>query len=112
MCRTRSIDIMVLHSITDGIAKMIIHEVISCTQTNSGMRLSDMPTARCLKTVVMTATADERLLTSITETICDHKSIRWPGANVGPDSGRYENQPMSGAMLHKTPRYSAAPAMK
>src|SRR3982750_4292112 len=102
MCRTRSIDISVLHSITDGIAKMIIHDVINCTQTKSGMRFSDMPTARCLKTVVMTAMADERLLTSIIDTICDHRSMRWPGAYVGPDSGRYENQPMSGAMLQNT----------
>ena len=38
-------------SITAGIAKMIMNAVTSIAQTNSGMRLSDMPGARSLKTV-------------------------------------------------------------
>src|SRR5689334_6649630 len=103
MCGRRSIDIIVLHSMTDGMAKRIIHAVISWVQTKIGMRLSDIPGARCLKIVVTIATAAERLLTSISETICDHKSIRWPGENAGPASGRYENHPISGPMLHKSP---------
>ena len=52
----------VLASITAGIAKMIMNDVTSIAQTKSGMRLSDMPGARCLKTVTMisTATAERR----------------------------------------------------
>ena len=45
-----------------GIAKMMQKEVTSIDQTNSGMRSSDMPGARCLKTVttISTATAQRR----------------------------------------------------
>ena len=39
--------------ITAGMAKMIMKEVTSIAQTKSGMRLSDMPGARCLRTVTI-----------------------------------------------------------
>ena len=35
-----------------------MNAVTTCAQTNSGMRLSDMPGARSLKTVTMISTAD------------------------------------------------------
>ena len=44
-------------SITAGIAKMTMNAVTSIAQTNSGMRSSDMPGARSLKTVTMISTA-------------------------------------------------------
>ena len=64
---------------TAGIAKMIMNDVTSCAQTNSGMRLSDMPGARCLKTVVMISTAPTSVLISTSVTICDQTSTRLPG---------------------------------
>ena len=51
---------MVLASMTAGIAKMIMKEVTSIAQTKSGMRLSDMPGARCLKMVTMSSTATDQ----------------------------------------------------
>ena len=70
----------------------------SIAQTNSGMRLIDMPGARCLKTVTMISTATTRAEISVRVIIWVQKSERLPGdilrageghigepAAVGPD---------------------------
>ena len=63
---------------TDGIAKMTMNEVTTCAQTKSGSRFSDMPTARCLKTVVMISTAPTSPEISVSVIICAQKSTRLP----------------------------------
>ena len=47
-------------TITAGIAKMIMNDVTSIAQTNSGMRLSVMPGARSLKMVTMMLDRDRQ----------------------------------------------------
>ena len=77
----------VLASITAGIAKMIMNAVTSIAQTNSGMRLSDMPGARSLKIVVMMLTAAASAEISVKVIICAQMSTRLPGEYSGPASG-------------------------
>ena len=84
---SRSIESIVLHSVTAGIANRIMNDAISTDHTNSGTRLSDMPGARSLKTVAMTLTAPDMLPISTSVTICDQASTRLPGEYSGPDSG-------------------------
>src|SRR5579883_1574330 len=75
----RSAASMVLDSMTAGMAKMIMNDVTTMTQTNSGIRLRDMPGARCLNTVATISTAPARLLISTRVTIWDQASTRLPG---------------------------------
>ncbi len=75
----RSVASIVLQSMTDGIAKMTMNDVAIWAQTNSGMRLSDIPGARSLNAVVMISTAPISVLISTIVTICDQTSTRLPG---------------------------------
>ena len=70
---------MVLQSMTDGMAKMIMNDVAIWAQTNSGMRRSDIPGARSLNAVVRISTAPASVLISTIVTICDQMSTRFPG---------------------------------
>ena len=70
-----------------GIAMMMRNEVTSMLQTNSGMRSSDMPGARCLKIVTAISTATASAETSVKVIICAQMSARLPAPNCGPDSG-------------------------
>jgi hypothetical protein len=47
---------MTLPIISGGMAKMIMNDITSIAQTNSGMRFSVMPGARCLKIVTISST--------------------------------------------------------
>ena len=67
---------------------MIMNAATSCAQTKSGMRLSDMPGARILNVVTMMFTAAQSAAISVKVTSCAQTSMRWPGENCGPDSGR------------------------
>ena len=78
---------MVLAIMTAGIAMMIMKDVTSMAQTNSGMRSSDMPGARCLRTVTTISTATASAETSVKVIICAQMSARLPAAYCGPDSG-------------------------
>ena len=42
---------------TQGMANSIMKDCTSIAQTNSGIRFSDMPGARCLKMVTISSTA-------------------------------------------------------
>ena len=95
----RSIDSIVLHSMTAGIAKRIMNPVMTCDQTNRGSRFSPIPGAFCLKTVVMISTAPTSVLISTSVTICDHRSTRLPTPYSGPDNGTYANHPTSGPVF-------------
>ncbi len=64
---------------TDGIAKMTMNEVTSIAQTNSGMRLIDIPGARSLKTVTTISTATASPATSVNVISWAQKSERLPG---------------------------------
>ena len=76
-----------LATITAGIAKMIRNEVTNIAHTNSGIRSSVMPGARCLNTVTMISTATASADNSVKVTICAQTSARLPGENSGPESG-------------------------
>jgi hypothetical protein len=78
---------IVLASITAGMAKTTMNEVTSIAQTKSGMRLSDMPGARCFKTVVMMLTAAASDEISVKVIICAQTSTLLPGEYSGPESG-------------------------
>src|SRR4051794_32920129 len=90
---------MVLATITAGMAKMMRKDVTSIDQTNTGMRSSVMPGARCLNVVTMISTATASADTSVKVIICAHTSARFPGEYSGPESGTYANQPMSGPIF-------------
>ncbi len=66
---------------------MTMNAVTSMLQTNSGMRLSDMPGARCLNTVTTISTATASADTSVKVIICAHMSARLPAPYCGPESG-------------------------
>jgi hypothetical protein len=53
-----------LATTSGGMAKMIMNAVTSMAHTKSGIRLSDMPGARCRKTVTMSSTAATSAATS------------------------------------------------
>jgi hypothetical protein len=84
---SRSIESIVLHSVTAGMAKRIMNDAMRIDQTNSGMRLRLMPGARHFRivTIIDTAPAIEPISTSVT--ICDHTSTRFPGLKSGPARG-------------------------
>ena len=73
--------------ITDGIAKMIMKATTRNAQTMSGMRVIDMPGARCLKIVTTRFTAVASADSSVKVIICAQTSTRLPGEKAGPDSG-------------------------
>jgi len=77
----------VLATITAGIAMMTTNEVTSIDHTNSGMRSSDMPGARCLRTVTTISTETASAETSVKVIIWAQMSARLPGAYCGPESG-------------------------
>ena len=83
----RSMDQAVLASMTAGIANMTMKEVTSIAQTNSGMRLSDMPGARSLKMVVVMIDRDHQARSSVNVISCAQKSARLPSPYSGPASG-------------------------
>ena len=70
-----------------GIAMMTMNEVTSIDHTNSGMRSSDMPGARCLRTVTTISTETASAETSVKVIIWAQISARLPAAYCGPDSG-------------------------
>ena len=74
-------------SATDGIAKMIITDVTSIAQANSGIRAKVIPGARILRMVQTRTTAAASADTSVKVIICAQMSARLPGENSGPDSG-------------------------
>ena len=78
---------MVLATMIAGIAMMIRNDVTSIDHTNSGMRSSDMPGARCLKTVTTISTATASADTSVKVIICAQISARLPAPYCGPESG-------------------------
>src|ERR1051325_9047761 len=80
----RSIESIVEHSVTAGIAKRIMNATTSCAQTKIGIRFNDIPGARCVKMVVMMHTAEDIEAISTIVTICDHRSTRCTGENHGP----------------------------
>src|SRR5689334_10215259 len=94
---------MPLANMMEGMAKMTMKEVTTIAQTKIGIRLSDMPTAFCLNTVVMISTAVTRPEISVSVIIWDQKSARLPGEYSGPESGTYANQPASAPILSTKP---------
>jgi hypothetical protein len=77
----------VLASMTPGMANTIMNEATRIAQINSGMRLSDMPGARCLKIVTISCTATPSAESSVKVTICAQKSAHLPGEYSGPAKG-------------------------
>jgi hypothetical protein len=61
--------------------------ITSIAHTKSGIRLSDMPGARCLKIVTMICVAPMSPDISVNVTVCAQMSTRFPGENSGPESG-------------------------
>ena len=76
-----------LASMMAGIAMITRKEVTSIDHTNSGMRSSDMPGARCLRMVTTISTDTASAETSVKVIICAQMSARLPAAYCGPDSG-------------------------
>ena len=76
-----------LESMTAGMANTVMNAVTSIAQTNSGMRLSDIPGARCFRIVTIIWTAIPSADSSVNVTICAQKSMRLPGEYSGPASG-------------------------
>ena len=92
---------------------MIMNDVTTWAHTNSGMRLSDMPGARCLNTVVRFTTAPASAEISVSVIMSAQMSTRWPGAYCGPESGTYANHPASApAFTSNPPQRSKPPARK
>jgi hypothetical protein len=56
-------------------------------QAKSGIRLSDMPGARCLRIVVISSTAPASAATSVKVISWAQTSVRFPGLYSGPASG-------------------------
>src|SRR5439155_9468262 len=77
----------VLATTIAGIARMIKNEVTSIDQTNSGMRSSDIPGARCFNTVTTISTATASADSSVKVIICAQISARLPEPYCGPDNG-------------------------
>ena len=73
--------------ITAGIAKIIMKLITIIDQTNSGMRLSDMPGQRCLNDGHHQLDGDDQPEISVKVIICDHVSMPLPGEYCGPESG-------------------------
>src|SRR5437762_13932008 len=73
--------------ITAGIAKMTMTIEISIAHTKRGMRLSDMPGARCLNTVTMSEEATIRAETSVKLMIWTQASTLWPVEYCDEPSG-------------------------
>jgi hypothetical protein len=70
---------VVLANITDGMANITMNDVTSMAHTYSGTRLSVMPGARSLKTVVTRMIDDSSPDASVKVIICAHMSTRLPG---------------------------------
>ena len=66
---------------------MTTNEVTSIDHTNSGMRSSDMPGARCFRMVTTISTETASAETSVKVIIWPQRSARLPGAYCGPESG-------------------------
>jgi len=89
----------VLAVTTDGIENTVMNDTTSIAQTKMGMRLSDMPGARCLHSVTMISTAATSPTISVNVTTCAQTSVRFPWEYSGPESGTYADQPTSGPMF-------------
>src|SRR6266404_6880057 len=89
-----------------------MNDMITWDDTKSGTRLSDIPGARCLKTVVMISTAPMRPAISVKVIICAQTSIRLPGEYAGPASGTYANHPASGPVFAKNATYNSTPPIR
>ncbi len=70
---------MTLPTIRGGIANTIMNMVTSMAHTNKGIRLSDMPSARCLNTVTISSTAATSAEISMNVIIVAQKSRPSPG---------------------------------
>jgi hypothetical protein len=70
---------MLVTSMTDGKAKIVISEAISIAHRKTGMRASVMPGGRILRIVAMTLTEAASAATSVKVIICAQMSTRWPG---------------------------------
>jgi hypothetical protein len=68
-------------------AMMTQKEVTSMAQTNSGIRSSDMPGARCFSTVTTISTATASAAISVKVIICARMSARLPLPYCGRESG-------------------------
>src|SRR5690348_13488690 len=82
----RSSSSMLLESITAGMAKITMNDNTSFSQRIIGMRLSDMPGARCFRIVAARHTAVASAEVSVKVIICAQKSTRFPGEKSGPES--------------------------
>ena len=78
---------MVVATTIAGNDRMMVKAVTSIAQTNSGMRSSVMPGARCLNTVTTISTAMASAAISVKVIIWAQTSARLPAPNCGPDSG-------------------------
>jgi hypothetical protein len=58
-----------------GMAKTIMNPITRIDHTNTGMRLSDIPGARCLRMVTMSPTAPTSAATSSSTTTTTHTSM-------------------------------------
>ena len=70
--------------ITDGIAKMIMKDVTTYAQTNTGTRLRVMPGARIFIAVTMISIAPTSAAISVNVIICAQMSTRFPGEMPAP----------------------------
>ncbi len=68
-----------LATITAGMANSTMNWVTRIAQTKRGMRFSDMPGARILKMVVISATATSIAESSLKVTSCAQMSAPLPG---------------------------------
>jgi hypothetical protein len=83
----RSIASIMLAVAMNGIATSTMNDMMTMDHTNSGTRFSDIPGARCLKTVAMISIAATMAAISVNVIICAQMSTRLPGENSGPASG-------------------------
>jgi hypothetical protein len=68
-------------------ANTAINEVTRILQTNSGILFSDIPGARCLKIVMMSVTATQRIEISVNVIIWAQMSDPFVGSNCDSESG-------------------------
>ncbi len=71
---------MLVTSITEGRAKIVISEATSMAHRNSGMRPRVIPGGRSRMMVAKVFTDADKAATSVKVIICAQTSARWPGA--------------------------------
>ncbi len=70
---------MLVTSMTEGRAKMVMNEATRTAQRNSGIRARVMPGGRILRMVATRLTDTARAATSVKVIIWAQTSARWPG---------------------------------